>query len=177
MILYMIDKSYFTSFRYACAIADPDGPSVVLTGGQNTLNTVSRYDRTGWVEDLANLTVGRQAHGCAGYMKDGELVSRYSENYFILSTCICLLLCKIKVYLVVGGYAGAARTDTTEVYSGGRWRTVGALPEAVYRLAGVTIESTVYMTGLYKTGDVLDVPHTCFRRAGCLWLQEGHLEF
>ena len=87
-----------------------------------------------------------------------------------------MLLCKIQVYLVVGGHTGSVYTDTTEVYSGGLWRTVGALPEAVYRLAGVTIENTVYMTGLYKTGDVLDVPHTCFRRAGCLWLQEGDLE-
>ena len=86
---------------------------------------------------------------------------------------ICLLLCTIQVYLVVGGWTDAGRrTDTTEVYSGGQWRTVGALPEAVSSLAGVTIGNTVFMTGLYKTGDVLDVPHTCFRR------QQGqHLEF
>ena len=64
------------------------------------------------------------------------------------------------------GSTGAVYTDITEVYSGGQWRTVGALPEAVYGLAGVTIENTVFMTGLYKIGDVLDVPHTCFRRAG-----------
>ena len=76
----MIDKYYCTQciFRHACAIADPAGPSVVLTGGVNTLNTVSRYNRGGWVEDLANMTEGRIRHGCAGYMKDGELVSRYS---------------------------------------------------------------------------------------------------
>ena len=91
---------------------------------------------------------------------------------------ICLLLCKIQVYLVVGGWTDAGhRTNTTEVYSGGRWRTVGALPVAVSSLAGVTIENTVFMTGLYKTGDVLNVPHTCFRRAGCLWHQKQHLEF
>ena len=87
------------------------------------------------------------------------------------------LFATVQVYLVVGGYAGAARTDTTEVYSGGLWRTVGALPEAVYRSAGVSVGNTVYMTGLYKTGDVLDVPHTCFRRVCCLWLQRQHLEF
>ena len=62
---------------------------------------------------------------------------------------ICLLLCTIQVYLIVGGWTGAANTDTTEVYSGGQWRTVGALPVAVRGLAGVTIENTVYMTGLY----------------------------
>ena len=68
-------------------------------------------------------------------------------------------------------------TDSTEVFTGRRWRTVGVIPVAVKGLAGVTIENTVYMTGLYKTGDVLDVPHTCFRREGCLWLQRQHLEF
>ena len=78
---------------------------------------------------------------------------------------ICLLLCKIQVYLVVGGWDHAGnRTDTTEVYTGGQWRTVGALPEAVSSFAGVTIENTVFMTGLYKIGDVLDILHTCFRR-------------
>ena len=76
----MIDKHYHTQciFRQACAIVDPAGPSIVLTGGLYTLNTVSRYNRSGWVEDLANMTVGRRIHGCAGYMKDGELVSKYS---------------------------------------------------------------------------------------------------
>ena len=77
MILYMIDKYYCSLciFRHACAIADPAGPSVVVTGGYDTRNTVSRYDRSGWVEDLANMTVGRYLHGCAGYLKNGELVS------------------------------------------------------------------------------------------------------
>ena len=99
------------------------------------------------MENLANITVGRYYHGCAGYMKDGEMVSRYSENLLVF-VCYCIL-CTIQVYLVVGGYTGAVYTDTTEVYSGGLWRTVGALPEAVYRLAGVTIDNTVFMTGLY----------------------------
>ena len=62
-------------FACACAIPDPAGPSVVVTGGYNS--TVSRYNRNGWVEDLAKLTVGRYTHGCAGLMRDGELVSRY----------------------------------------------------------------------------------------------------
>ena len=66
-------------YRRACAIPDPDGASVVLTGGYSTISkTVSRYNRSGWVEDLANMTEGRSYHGCAGFMKDGELVSRYS---------------------------------------------------------------------------------------------------
>ena len=88
MILYMIDKYYCTPciFSYACAIPDPVGSSVVGTGGVSTQNTVSRYNRSGWVEDLANITEDRFGHGYAGYMKDGELVSRYSENLFV---CYC----------------------------------------------------------------------------------------
>ena len=37
--------------------------------------------------------------------------------------------------------------DATEVYSGGQWRTVGALPAAVEGLRGVTIANSVYITG------------------------------
>ena len=89
MILYMIDNYYCTLciYRSACAIADPAGTSVVLTGGSYFISghgvpgtpgkTVSRYDRSGWMEDLPNMTVGRFRHGCAGFMKDGEMVSRY----------------------------------------------------------------------------------------------------
>ena len=63
------------------------------------------------------------------------------------------MFASVQVYLVVGEYisAGTTGTDTTEVFSGGRWRTVGALPEALNGLAGVTIENNVFMTGLYST--------------------------
>ena len=37
--------------------------------------------------------------------------------------------------------------DATEVYSGGQWRTVGALPAAGEGLRGVTIANSVYITG------------------------------
>ena len=71
-------------YRRACAIPDPDGASVVLTGGYSTISkTVARYNRSGWVEDLQDMTVGRYLHGCAGYMKDGELVSRYSIHEYM----------------------------------------------------------------------------------------------
>ena len=90
----------------------------------------------------------------------------------------------VQVYLVVGGYIGAAKTDTTEVFRGGQWRTVGALPDAsngLVGLAGVTIKNTVFMTGLYQTIvlhvlQICDIVlHTCFRR---YWFHQGqHLEF
>ena len=78
-------------FRSACAIADPAGPTVVVTGGDHSPNKVSRYNRSGWVEDLQDMTVGRTRHECAGYMKDGELVSRYSENLLVfVRYCYCV---------------------------------------------------------------------------------------
>ena len=96
------------------------------------------------------------------------------------------LFATVQVYLVVGGLpGGAVHTDTTEVFSGGQWRTVGALPDAsngLVGLAGVTIKNTVFMTGLYQTIVQLHVVqicdivlHTCFRR---YWFHQGqHLEF
>ena len=38
--------------------------------------TVSRYGRTGWVEDLPPLvTTGRTNHGCGSYVSGGDMVS------------------------------------------------------------------------------------------------------
>ena len=88
---------------------------------------------------------------------------------------------------MVGGHTSAVYTDTTEVFSGGQWRTVGALPDAsngLVGLAAVTIKNTVFMTGLHQTIvlhvlQIWDIVlHTCFRRMGWYWFHEGqHLEF
>ena len=50
---------------------------------------------------------------------------------------------------MVGGLIDGGYTDTTEVFIGGQWSTVGPLPTANAGLAGVTIGNTVYMSGLY----------------------------
>ena len=56
-------------YSRACAI--PDGESVVLTGGEKGIirSKVSRYNKDGWMEDLADLNMGRWGHGCAGYKR------------------------------------------------------------------------------------------------------------
>ena len=51
---------------------------------------------------------------------------------------------------MVGGLIDGGYTDTTEVFIGGQWSTVGPLPAAVSALAGVTIDNTVYMSGLCR---------------------------
>ena len=56
------------------------GGSVILTGGdnQNTRQTVSEYNETGWGRDLPDLLQGRVSHGCSSYDNDeGTQVFRY----------------------------------------------------------------------------------------------------
>ena len=59
-------------YRDACSISLPD--SVIITGGYDTRNIVSRYSRDGWVEDLPSLRVARYGHGCSQYLSGGEQV-------------------------------------------------------------------------------------------------------
>ena len=55
--------------------------------------------------------------------------------------------CFIQVYLVAGGYDGSARLTSTEIYEGGKWTEVGALPAAVFSVRGASLQNTVYMMG------------------------------
>ena len=62
-------------FRHACAITDQASNSVIITGGTDTLRTVSRYGTAGHLEDLPSLNQGRAGHGCGAYTGDnGEQV-------------------------------------------------------------------------------------------------------
>ena len=83
----------FVYDRFACSIPDPSSASVIVIGGFNTQNKVSRYSRAGlycvlyctvlyyrygregWLEDLSPLNVGRWYHGCGGYVSSGDMVS------------------------------------------------------------------------------------------------------
>ena len=56
----------------ACAISE-DTSHVLVTGGENTLKTVSRYNGFfGWVEDLGELLVGRYGHACGSYLDSND---------------------------------------------------------------------------------------------------------
>ena len=61
-------------FSLACSIEDPDTETVVITGGINTLTTVSVYGLQGWEEDLQPLNTGRSYHACSSYMTGGTRV-------------------------------------------------------------------------------------------------------
>ena len=88
-----------TYYVYSEACAIPEMASLVITGGGYVQRTVSRYNSTGWVEDLANLTVGRWNHGCSSYYKDGAQVS-------ICNSVIIFVYLFIKILLVAGGWDG-----------------------------------------------------------------------
>ena len=112
----------------------------MITGGRYTLRTVSRYSITGWVEDLANLNVGRSEHGCSSYYKDGAQVS-------ICNSVIIFVYLFIKILLVAGGWDGDYVLASTEIFDTGAWRVVGELSHPARGVRGVRLWNTVFMTG------------------------------
>merc|ERR1711892_755721 len=97
------------STRYACSMADLTNPTVIITGGLNTMETVSRYGEQGFVEALPALVVGRQVHGCGSYLRDAD---------------------GTQVFLVAGGklYATGGYPDE-EVFADGRDEVLAWLDE------------------------------------------------
>ena len=63
-------------YSYACAVADPDTDTVILTGGWGTLTRAWRYGTQGLEAELPSLGVGRFWHGCAGYREAASRVRR-----------------------------------------------------------------------------------------------------
>ena len=64
------------NYRFACSIPLED--KVLITGGEyiDTRTTVSEYNTTGWMRDLAPLTQGRRVHSCTSFLSaSGERVS------------------------------------------------------------------------------------------------------
>ena len=73
----MISSSNTVSvYSYACAVADPDTDTVILTGGWGTLTRAWRYSTQGLEAELPSLGVGRFWHGCAGYREAASGVRR-----------------------------------------------------------------------------------------------------
>ena len=63
-----------TYFSSACAIGLLD--SVIITGGQYSLNRVQEYNLSGALGRLPDLKTGRQDHACGRFIHNGEVVSR-----------------------------------------------------------------------------------------------------
>ena len=76
----------------------------------------------------------------------------------ILWTIIVLFL---QVLLVTGGLSvDYEHLASTEIYQDGQWREVGALPVALTRLKGASLDNTVFMTG-ESPGDLTKLDWGC----------------
>ena len=122
-----VEKPLFS--RGSCAI--DDGDSVILTGGFEGWKTkdgivdgrVSRYDLTGFVEELPQMMIGRAEHACARYNEGSQ-----------------------KVYAVAGGFP---LTSTAEVLLADTqaWTYLSPLPVAVKFTSGLALHNIFYVLG------------------------------
>jgi len=119
--------------KFACSIADHTTNTVIITGGESTLRTVSRYGTSGHLEDLPPLNQGRFWHGCGAYIDN-------SGN---------------QVLLVAGGDGDPYDHDrrgflsSTEKLSRSSfaWVMVNNLPRKMLGVRGFTLGNNLYMTG------------------------------
>ena len=75
-----------------------------------------------------------------------KTILRYKTYNDTHTTNYSLSNCFIQVYLVTGGY-NSGYLSSTEIYEGGKWTEVGALPAAVFGVRGASLQNTVYMMG------------------------------
>ena len=80
---------------YSSSCLIDEGQTFLLTGGTYSMETVSRYNINGWLEDLDNLNTGRRLHGCTQYTNnDGVKVIMFAlklDNltfYFRHTSCV-----------------------------------------------------------------------------------------
>ena len=112
--------------------------------------SVSWWEQQGWVEDLAELGVGRHQHGCGAYTGTlGQASSCYVTRGQLYTQ-------SRQVVLVAGGAGDAGLLATTEILTGGSWRQVGALPAAVRGLRGAALHGAVFMSGARHNNECPD---------------------
>merc|ERR1711970_1493771 len=126
------------SVSYSCGIPDMSSNSIIITGGDNALDQVTRYDEEGFVEDLPSLLVGRTDHGCGSFIRsDGNMV-----------------------LLISGGFDGVfTMLSSTEmlVHGSAAWTPGTPLPQARQGIKGVTVDNRLYMTGgMNEDGELTD---------------------
>ena len=113
-----------------------DDEQVVITGGEDTGDQATLYNRQGFVKDLPRLNTGREYHGCAMFInQDNEkvlfLLRAFSTGHF-------------QVLIVAGGWDGSSQLNSTELmtYSPGsemKWRPAGPLPRVMYGVRMVNL--------------------------------------
>jgi len=141
------------STRWACAIAFEERNEIFITGGEATLDKVTRYGKNGFIEDLPTLKHGRRIHGCAGY---------YKEKQFVL--------------LVAGGYNNGilSSTEIFEVDKSTSWTVTTSLPITIYHQMAVTLNNIVYMTGGYNRSNRNTI--YVWESEAETWSSRGHMK-
>ena len=116
-------------FRSSCGI--DLGHSFIITGGDDgnrARNTVSKYSKMGFVEDLAHLMEDRVHHACSHYKDDVGS----------------------QVLMVTGGISSSMKTlSSTEISTdlGASWKSSVPLPSATFLLRAVNLENSILLFG------------------------------
>jgi len=120
--------------RNACSIGLPE--MFILTGGESTGVTVSRYTTNGWMEDLPELNEWRDSHGC-GYFYNDDMQ---------------------RVFLVAGGYINYhdVRSSTETLVEGDQaWNFQNPLPTGRVGVRAISLPDTVILTGGRDSPDLI----------------------
>merc|ERR1712013_734083 len=113
---------------HACSINDLTTDTLIITGGNETLRIVTRYDALGYVEDLPSLQEGRYGHGCGAYLRED----------------------RTQVLLVAGGAPGYLSSTEILANPSSDWVLTTNLPRRMHGLIGASVAGVLYMTGGYN---------------------------
>merc|ERR1711915_667321 len=158
------------SIEGACGIEDED--SLIITGGKwinteaesVTTKTVDRYNSKGFVEDLPEMKVARQSHGCGYLYQEGK-----------------------KVLVVAGGYQGQkflrwVKDDDdlilspTETLTLGEnaWKMAAPLPKPMHSFGSTSLNGKIYFIGIEwnrMLGDYSSIEATMIQYDGEEWTE------
>jgi len=113
------------NYEWGCSIQLEK--TVILTGGQYSMDRVRVYNIEGYVKDGPGLQTGRFSHGCGSYYQNGNMV-----------------------YVVAGGYRSTALSSTETLREGSiTWSYGATLPRTLYYLASVSAGNNIYLIGGY----------------------------
>ena len=68
------------NFSFGCHIDEGNG-TFVLTGGGQERKNVSRYNRNGFIGDLAQMNIGRLFHACSSFYRENKQVQYYKKKF------------------------------------------------------------------------------------------------
>ena len=147
--VYYYSDCCYVYYRMACAIEDSNTQTLIITGGFDTMTTVSVYSLQGWVEDLQSLNTGRYFHACAYYLKANRMVREICRINKYMSFLFYSSHFLIQVFLVTGGYDESDRLDSTELYdpSMGSWVSGAKLPRPLNSLSAASIDARIIILG------------------------------